>query len=109
MAKPLAASDGLVRLPASLRNLHALPRFARAPFNTTCTFMLHESAALDTWIQRFRTANLLPNGENEEFFARYAELAAAYPLDDAELVASHNDLFKPDNLLFDGQRLWLVG
>jgi hypothetical protein len=24
------------------------------------------------------------------------------------MVSSHNDLFKPDNILFDGQRVWLV-
>ena len=24
------------------------------------------------------------------------------------MVSSHNDLFKPDNILFDGQRIWLV-
>ena len=31
-----------------------------------------------------------------------------YPYDDAEMVSSHNDLFKPDNILFDGQRVLLV-
>ena len=35
-------------------------------------------------------------------------MAAVYPHDDAEMVSSHNDLFKPDNMLFDGNRLWLV-
>src|SRR5215468_10923662 len=24
------------------------------------------------------------------------------------MVSSHNDLFKPDNILFDGHRVWLV-
>jgi hypothetical protein len=24
------------------------------------------------------------------------------------MVSSHNDFFKPDNILFDGHRLWLV-
>jgi hypothetical protein len=35
-------------------------------------------------------------------------VAAVYPQDDAGLVSSHNDLFKPDNILFDGRRVWLV-
>jgi hypothetical protein len=35
-------------------------------------------------------------------------MAAAYPYGDAEMVSSHNDLFKPDNILFDGQRVLLV-
>jgi thiamine kinase-like enzyme len=107
-ARPLAASEALVRLPAVLRTLHALPPFGRAPFNTTCTFLLNKGPALDGFLQKFQAANILPKAESEEFFARYAEVAAVYPHDDAEMVSSHNDLFKPDNILFDGQRVWLV-
>ncbi|MFZ0338274.1 MAG: hypothetical protein WAL45_09600, partial [Terracidiphilus sp.] len=36
-AQPLPLSEALVRLPAVLRTLHALPQFGRAPFNTSCT------------------------------------------------------------------------
>src|SRR5580658_3469877 len=111
---PLPVSDALVRLPALLRTLHALPPFGRAPFNTTCTFLLNKGPglttgpALDGYLRKFQAANLLPQAESEEFFARYAELAAVYPYDDSEMVSSHNDLFKPDNIIFDGQRIWLV-
>jgi hypothetical protein len=107
-AKPLAVSEALLRLPAVLRKLHNLPPFSRAPFNTTCTFLLNKGPALDGYLQTFRAANILPKTESEEFFARHAELAAVYPHDDGEMVSSHNDLFKPDNILFDGQRVWLV-
>jgi aminoglycoside phosphotransferase (APT) family kinase protein len=107
-AKPLPVSDALARLPAVLRALHALPPFGRAPFNTTCTFLLNKGPMLDGFLQKFQAANILPKAESEEFFSRYAELTAAYPQDDAEMVSSHNDLFKPDNILFDGQRVWLV-
>jgi aminoglycoside phosphotransferase (APT) family kinase protein len=107
-AEPLPVAEALVRLPALLRTLHAIPPFARAPFNTSCTFLLDKGPALDGYIQKFQAANILPQAESEEFFARYAELAAAYPRDDREMVSSHNDVFKPDNILFDGQRVWLV-
>jgi len=113
-AEPLPVSEALARLPALLRTLHALPAFGRAPFNTTCTFLLNKGHALtigpsvEDFLQKFQAANILPQAESEEFFARYAELAAVYPYDDAEMVSSHNDLFKPDNILFDGQRVWLV-
>ncbi|HVN03232.1 MAG TPA: phosphotransferase [Bryobacteraceae bacterium] len=107
-AMPMAVSDALVRLPALLRTLHALPPFAYAPFNTTCTFLIDQGPALDGFLQTFRSANILPKSESEEFFARHAQLAAVYPHDDADMVASHNDLFKPDNILFDGHRVWLV-
>ena len=107
-AEPLPVSEALVRLPVLLRKLHALPPFARAPFNTTCTFLINKGPALDGFLQKFQAANILPKAEGEEFFARYAEVAAVYPHDDVEMVSSHNDLFKPDNILFDGQRVWLV-
>jgi len=112
--EPLPLSDALVRLPALLRTLHALPPFGRAPFNTTCTYLLDKRAApaigptLEGFLHMFKAANILPQPESEEFFARYAEMAAVYTYDDSEMVSSHNDLFKPDNILFDGQRVWLV-
>ena len=113
-AEPLPVSEALVRLPALLRTLHALPPFDRAPFNTSCTFLLHRGPALDKgpalgeFLRKFQAANILPKAQSEEFFARYAEVAAVYPHDDVEMVSSHNDLFKPDNILFDGQHVWLV-
>ncbi len=113
-AVPLPASEALVRMLALLRKLHDLPPFARAPFNTTCTFLLNRTPASDKfpgvagYLQRFRASNILPPVECYEFFTRYEELAAVCPYDDGEMVSSHNDLFKPDNILFDGQRVWLV-
>jgi aminoglycoside phosphotransferase (APT) family kinase protein len=106
--EPLPVSEALFRLPALLRTLHALPPFSRAPFNTTCTFLINKGPALDGFLQRFQAANVLPDAGYAEFSARYAEVAGVYPHDDVEMVASHNDLFKPDNILFDGQRVWLV-
>jgi hypothetical protein len=110
---PLPMPEALVRLPALLRTLHALPPFARAPFNTTCTFLLKGAApavgpTVDGFLKGFRASNILPKEESEEFFARYAEIAAVYPYVEADMVACHNDLFKPDNILFDGERVLLV-
>jgi aminoglycoside phosphotransferase (APT) family kinase protein len=107
-AEPLPVSDALVRLPALLRTLHALPPFGRAPFNTTCTFLIDKGPALPGYLEKFQAADILPKAEIDEFLARHAELAAVYPYDDGGMVASHNDLFKPDNILFDGQRVLLV-
>jgi aminoglycoside phosphotransferase (APT) family kinase protein len=107
-AEPLPVSEALVRLPALLRTLHTLPAFSRAPYNTSCTFLLNKGTTLDGFLQKFQASNILPKAESEEFFARYAEVAAVYPYDDGEMVSSHNDLFKPDNILFDGHRAWLV-
>jgi aminoglycoside phosphotransferase len=107
---PFPVNEALVRMPAALRTLHALPPFpARAnQLNTFCTFLLHKGSALDGFRQRFQAANLLPQSESEHLFAVHAQLAAVYPRHDSDLVSSHNDLFRPDNILFDGHRVWLV-
>jgi hypothetical protein len=109
-AKPFPSAEALVRVPAALRKLHALPPFPGVPdhINTTCMFLIHKGAALDGFFQKFQAASILEKGESEELFARSAQLAAVYPRDRPEMVSSHNDLFKPDNFLFDGQRVWLV-
>ncbi len=107
-AVPFPATDALRRVPAALRTLHALPPFPVSPFNTTCTFLLHKGPALDGVLQNFRAANILPEHDLHELLAQLARVAAAYNSLDPDLAPSHNDLFKPDNILFDGSRLWLV-
>ena len=108
--EPLPVTEALLRMPAALRALHALPRFAGVPhhINTTCMFLIHEGPARDGFLQKFQAANILSESDSQELFARLAQLAAIYPHHDADMVSSHNDLFKPDNILFDGHRLWLV-
>src|SRR6478752_809302 len=107
-AVPFTAPDALVRIPAALRTLHALPPFPGAPFNTTCTFLLNQGPALDGFLKKFRSSSILPESEAEELLARYRQVAAVYSRLEADLAPSHNDLFKPDNMLFDGNRLWMV-
>jgi len=109
-ARPLPAADALIRLPRTLRALHALQPFPGVPdpINTSCMFLLNKGAGLDGFLEKFRASNILPKSESDEFFARHAQLAAAYTRHDADMVSSHNDLFKPDNILFDGHRVWLV-
>ena len=102
------ATDALRRIPAALRTLHALPPFPVSPFNTTCTFLLNKGPALEGFLQMIRTSNILPEYDLEELLAQYARVAAAYSTLAPDLAPSHNDLFKPDNILFDGSRLWLV-
>jgi thiamine kinase-like enzyme len=101
-------SEALVRVAALLRALHALPPFPAVPpqINTSCLFLMGDAAA--GFLQQFRATNILTANQNEEFFSRHAELAAVYTPLGEDMVSSHNDLFKPDNMLFDGQRLWLV-
>ena len=62
-AVSLSARDALVRIPAALRTLHALPSFPDSPFNTTCTFLLNKGPALDGFLQTFQTSSMLSENE----------------------------------------------
>ncbi len=105
---PFPPAEALRRIPAALRTLHALPPFPVVPFNTTCTFLLHKGPALDGFLQKVRAAKILPEHDRAELLAQSEQLAAAYSALDPDPAPSHNDLFKPDNMLFDGNRLWMV-
>ncbi len=72
-----------------------------------CSFM-HKGPAVDGFIRKFQEAKILSKGECEELFRWHAQLSAVYPHHEPDMVSSHNDLFKPDNILFDGHRVWLV-
>ena len=100
----------LIRIPAVLRALHALPPFGETlpHINTTCTYLFHKGPAVEGFLQKFRASGILPPADSENFFNWYAQILEAYPLHHPDPVSSHNDLFKPDNILFDGNRLWLV-
>ena len=95
---PFPLTEALVRIPGTLRRLHALP-----PFPKTFNYV----TAHKGFIWRFRSANLLPKSQVEEIYTRYEEVCAVYPRLDSDMVSSHGDL-KPENILFDGQRVWLV-
>jgi hypothetical protein len=96
---PWPAAQALVQLPGALRRVHALPPFPKA-FNYV--------TAHNFFIWRLRKAGLLPAGEVEEVFTRYEQVCAVYPRLDSDMVSCHSDL-KPENIRFDGQRVWLVG
>jgi hypothetical protein len=99
-AQPFPRTEALTLLPATLRKLHALPNF---PSQRAVNFL----EVMDRMVQRFQTAGILRGGDAAELFEFYAKTKAAYPCDGSESVSSHNDL-RPENILFDGQRAWLV-
>jgi len=107
---PFSMAEALVRMPATLRALHALPPFSPAPnhINTSCTFLLNRGPALDGFLKAFRAANILPQDQIEELVALHERIAAVYECSEADMVSSHNDFMKADNVLFDGRRVWLI-
>lgn len=95
---PFPTDQALVQLPSTLRKLHALP-----PFPTNFNYV----TAHNGFIWRFRKANLLPKHQIEDASTRYDQICAVYPRIDSDMVSCHMDL-KPENIVFDGQRPWLV-
>jgi len=107
---PFPATEALVRIPALLRDLHALPPFpAGVPhLDTTCMFLMHKGPAVDGFLSKLQEANIFSAADAEQFSTWHAQLSEIYARLGPDLVSSHNDLFKPDNILFDGNRVWLV-
>ena len=108
VAVPFVKSDALRHVPVALRILHSLAAFPTAPFNTTCTFLLNQGPMLDGFLEKFRVAKVMPEPDLEELLAQFERIATICRGLEPDLTPSHNDLFKPDNMLFDRSRLWLV-
>ncbi len=96
-AKPFP-EDVLPLVTTTIRRIHALPNFPK---------VVNYLDAIDGFMRRFQAANILPESATAELFRRYAEVQKVYPRQGMDLVASHNDL-KPQNMIFDGKRIWLV-
>lgn len=99
-ARPFPRTEALALLPVTLRKLHALPAF---PSARAVNFL----DAMDRMVQRFQAAGVLRGDDGAEIFDFYAQAKDAYPRDGSETVPSHNDM-RPENILYDGHRAWLV-
>lgn len=92
----LPVGRAAVEVPGLLRKLHALqPPFPKA-FNwvTPHRFFI--------WKLRER----LREEADAAVFRCYEEICKVYPRVEADLVSCHMDL-RPENLLYDGERIWL--
>ena len=84
----------------TLHTLHSLPNFLPP-------MMGNYLQTMDGFVSRFQAAKLLPESETDKLFRSYAAVTKAYPRNGIDLVASHKDL-KPQNMVFDGERIWLI-
>jgi aminoglycoside phosphotransferase (APT) family kinase protein len=98
-ARPLAAGEsGVAQLAATVRQVHALSPFPK---------LVNYLNFADEYVRKFQDAKILPGNETGEVCRLYERVSSVYPRHDADLVSSHNDM-KPENILFDGERVWLV-
>jgi aminoglycoside phosphotransferase (APT) family kinase protein len=83
---------------AMLKKLQALPLFS--------AFMDYPDIVDRLWTHVCKTG-LFADGVLDAASQRLVDNRAAYALDAEKYVSSHNDIL-PRNLLFDGERLWLI-
>lgn len=87
-------NDMALQMAEVLQTLHRLPVRHRIDY----------MKVMNGAVQRLPT--LFPSEQTDEIMRGY-QRAYDCPRDESDLVACHNDL-KPDNILFDGNRIWLV-
>ncbi len=97
-AKPFPLAEARVLMPDLLKRLHALPRFP---------VRLNYLEFVDKNIRKLQASKTLPESLTEDIFLQYERIRQVYPRNEEDLVSCHNDL-KPDNVLYDGERVWLV-
>jgi aminoglycoside phosphotransferase (APT) family kinase protein len=82
----------------AIATLHAAPRFPG---------LVDVVDGVAAVIAQAEALNAMPKAGTERMRRLFAELARIYPRDPADQVSSHNDL-NPTNLLFEGERVWIV-
>jgi hypothetical protein len=97
-AKPFPLSEARVKMANLLSRLHGL-----SPFPERFNYL----ERMDGFVRKFREARALPESMTSEIFSQYERILAVYPNIKEEWVPCHNDC-KPENILYDGQRPWLV-
>ena len=101
-AKPMKELFSVLHDPAKfsaiISAIHALPLFPE---------LVNFLDGVDGLIQEFKALNILPEDVTAEAFSLYAKIKLVYSIEDSDHVASHNDL-NPNNMLFDGEKVWVV-
>ncbi len=97
--KPLPIDEARKQVPQLFRRLHSLPKFP---------FRLNYFDRMNGFIQQFKNGNILAESLTKDIFEIYEHIAGVYPCKDMEnWVSCHNDV-KPENIVYDGRRPWLV-
>jgi len=96
--KPFPVNKAREKVPALLKRLHALP-----PFLNRVNYI----DAINNFIGKLLERKTLPEEILTDLSEIYSKITNIYPRNSSDQVSCHNDL-KPENMLFDGDSLWLV-
>lgn len=88
----------LLQFTNVIKSIHALPLFPK---------LVNFLDGIDGFIQNLRHLNFIDERAFAEHFAGYAQIQKTYPRHDDDVVSSHNDL-NPNNVLFDGEKIWII-
>ncbi len=81
-----------------IKSIHALPLFPK---------LVNFLDGIDGFIERLKSFHFISESAFAEHFAGYAQIQKVYPRYDEDVVSSHNDL-NPNNVLFDGEKIWII-
>lgn len=87
----------LKRIAEKVKDIHSLPLFP--PLINFLEGMTH-------FRDRFLEMKMFPESTTAEHFRHFDRIKAVYPIHE-DLVSSHNDL-NPANVLFDGEKIWMI-
>ena len=97
--QPFPIPEAREKMPLLLKRLHVLPAFP---------FRINYFDAMENFVSKFRSSGILSADATKDIFEAHELAMSVYPRNDKEhWVSCHNDM-KPENVLFDGQRPWLV-
>jgi thiamine kinase-like enzyme len=97
--KPFPVAEAREMMAKLIGRVHALPKFSH---------QVDYVAVADGFFRRFQESDVLSERVPKELLTSYGRIGKVYPRnDESAIVSAHNDL-KRDNILFDGERAWLV-
>ena len=88
----------LIELAKTIKRVHSTPLFPK---------LVNYLDGIDGFIRDFKASKILPESATAELFSLYSQIQQAYPRYDTDVVSSHNDL-NGNNILFDGQKIWII-
>ncbi|MES1219350.1 MAG: phosphotransferase [Bacteroidota bacterium] len=97
-AKPFPMREAAIQLPVTIKRVHSLP-----PFHNRLIYLERG----DGFIRKFQSEKILPENMTADLIRQYERIKSVYPWNEKDLVSCHNDM-KPENIIYDGSRPWLV-